>query len=44
MTAASTMAGFTEGHDEETTDTVLGTDVTNNDNAARGAIDLEGKP
>jgi len=44
MTAASTMAGFTEGPDEETTDTGLGMDVTSDENAARGAIDLEGKP
>ena len=46
MTAATTMAGVTEGPvtDEETTDTELGTDVTNEEDAAQGAIDLATQP
>jgi len=46
MTAASTMAGVTEGPVtvEETTDTELGTDVTNKEDAAQGEIDLAGQP
>ena len=46
MTAASTMAGVTEGPVtvEETTDTELGTDVTNQEDAAQGAIDLATQP
>jgi len=46
MTAASTMAGVTEGPVtvQETTDTELGTEITNEEDAAQGAIDQAGQP
>jgi len=46
MTTASTMAGVTEGPVtvEETTDTELGTDITNKEDAAQCAIDLATQP
>ena len=46
MTIASTMAGMTEGPVtvQETTDTELGTEITNEEDAAQGAIDLAAQP
>jgi len=40
------MTGVTEGHVtvEETTDTELGTNVTNEEDVAQGAVDLAGQP
>ena len=45
-TAASSTTGVTEGHVtvEETIDTELGTNVTNEEDVAQGAVDLASQP